>query len=74
MEIDDFGGLDDKGDPVTQARIQAALTNRLPTTRDTIRHEKPLRAGYIKRHLSHGSSLGLQDRHSLISKTVFRRF
>ena len=45
-----------------------------PRTRDVTRHEKPLRAGYIKRNLTDGFLPGVQDRHSLFSKTVFRRF
>ena len=49
--------------------------NRLPTTRDTVRHEKLLRVRHINRDLPRSFSLGLQDKYvlTLTSRTIFRK-
>ena len=58
----------------TRQRITLNEYNRLPTTRDTVRHEKLLRVRCINGDLPHGFSHGLRDKYVLTSHTIFLRF
>ena len=59
----------------TKQRTTLNEYNRLPTTRDTVRHEKLLRVRYINRDLPRCFSLGLQDKYvlTLTSRTILRK-